>query len=107
MHPHQRPFLFTPGTGDLWICGTIDGRGFHLEQLTRGFPDGESVWQWGAQSAHWTSVGSGQAEGRDAAIEAACAALEAAGIDFDQLPQNLEELAAIRRRSAKLTPELE
>lgn len=101
MDDKDRPFLFSCGTGDLWTCGTVDGCGFYIEQLTRGFPYGESVWQWEAQRKHWEKIGGGQVEGRSAAIIAACSALVAAGIDLDQLPQDVDELAMFKERRAR------
>lgn len=96
---HDRPFLFSCGTGDLWTCATVGGCGFYIEQLTDY--DNETYWSWCTQREHWSEIGRGQTAGRDDAIEAACASLVAAGIDLDQLPQDQAELAMFKERRAR------
>jgi hypothetical protein len=74
-------FLFTIGTGDGWNCHTLDGCGFRLDPV----PGGEA-WDWSATRSWWNGVGTGQAENRDAAVDAAIECLAEAGLNVENLP---------------------
>lgn len=77
----RREFLFTIGTGDGWNCHTLEGFGFRLDPVAGG-----EAWDWSAGRAWGIGVGTGQAESRDAAVQAAVECLASAGLNVDDLP---------------------
>lgn len=77
----KKAFLFSPGTGNLWNCHTLDGRGMSIEQVACG-----QAWDWNASRAWWDSCDTGQAATREEAISAASLALIEAGLSIDDLP---------------------
>lgn len=81
---------FVPGTGNLWLCQTESGMGFHVEQkgTWRLDRDNEPAWwNWSSSTAFWVGCSCGQAESRDLAIEAALASLRSAGCNLELLPR--------------------
>lgn len=77
----QLGLRFTLGNGDLWLCHTQDGMGFDLRPVCGG-----EAWDWSASLKWWHGCGTGQAETREAAVDAALEALARAGADLAALP---------------------
>jgi hypothetical protein len=78
---NRREFLFTIGTGNGWNCHTLDGFGFRLDPVGGG-----EAWDWSATRGWGIGVGTGQAESRDAAVDAALESLAEAGLNVEKLP---------------------